>query len=209
MLPERAETLRRTLAMRTRYVTICTENMFHPHNASALLRNCDAFGVQEMHAVQELCDFKPNKMIVRGTDQWIDLHRHPSTADALAGLRQRGYRIVATTPRRGDFTPEDFPVEEAPFALLLGTEHAGITPETLDAADAFLQIPMCGFVESLNVSASAAVMLYILTRRLRRSEVAWQLTGEDAAEVLFRWMIATVRDAERILGVRFKDEELL
>lgn len=74
MLPERSETMRTTLANRTRYMTVCMENTFHPQNASALVRNCEAFGIQDIYTVEEHCRFSPNTNIVRGTDKWIDIH---------------------------------------------------------------------------------------------------------------------------------------
>ncbi len=110
---ERREVLRRTAAMRTRYMTILTENTFHPQNASALVRHCEAFGLQDLHTVETLCRFNPNVNIVRGTDKWIDITRHESTAEAVASLRGTGYRIVATTPHRESCTPETFDVGAA------------------------------------------------------------------------------------------------
>ncbi len=206
MTDDRADTLRRVLADRTRYATVCLENMFHPQNASALVRTCEAFGLQEMHAIEEKCRFLPNLPIVRGTDKWVDLHTHPSTGEAIRSLRRSGYRIVATTPHHGDTPPEEFDVEQGPFAVVFGTEHAGISEEMLQAADAFIRIPMCGFVESLNVSASASIILYELTTRLRRSGVAWQLEESDREQTLYRWMVRSVRDARRILATRFPEE---
>ncbi len=199
MLPEREQALRRTLEMRTRYVTICTENTFHPQNASALMRNCEAFGLQDIYAVEDLCRFSPHVRIVRGTDKWVNLHKYPTTTAALDVLRAEGYRIVATTPHHGSHTPESFDVASGRFALVFGTEHAGISDEVMDAADDFIKIPMCGFVESLNVSASAAIILYTLTSRLRASSAAWQLDESQQAEVLFRWMMESLRDSEKIL----------
>lgn len=167
MLPERYRTLCRTVEQRTRYMTICMENTFHPQNASALVRNCEAFGVQELHAVEELCHFSPNVQIVRGTDKWVEIHKHPTTAELIASLRARGYRIVATSPHHKDTTPQTFDVSAGPFALIFGTEHSGISDEVMAEADEFLRIPMCGMVESLNVSASAAILLYTLSTRVR------------------------------------------
>lgn len=206
MTPEREGTLRRVAEMRTRYLTFCTENTFHPQNASALLRSAEAFGLQDVHAVENLCKFRPNTRIVRGTDQWLDLHRHASTAGALADLRRRGYRIVATMPHAGDRTPETLDVESGPLALVFGTEHAGISREVIEAADDFVRIPMCGFVESLNVSASAAVLLHVLTQRIRACGAQWRIGERERAELLFRWMMASVRDSERILS-RFAENE--
>lgn len=199
MLPERAAVLRETLARRTRYMTVCMENTFHPQNASALVRTCEAFGVQDIYTVEELCRFSPNTNIVRGTDKWVDIRKFGSTPELIGVLREKGYRIVATSPHRDDSTPETFDVTQGPFALFFGTEHAGISREVIDAADEFVRIPMCGFVESLNVSASAAILLYGLSSRLRASEVDWRIPEPDRDEILLRWMRSTVRDSQRIL----------
>lgn len=199
MLPERSETLRRALAMRTRYMTLLAENTFHPQNAAALIRHCEAFGVQCMHTVEALCPFEPSASVVRGTDRWVDVVRHASTSEALAALRAGGYRIVATTPHREDRTPETFDVGAGPFALVFGTEHAGISEEVMASADEYLRIPMCGLVESLNVSASAAILIYQLSARMRASVDGWRLTDDERAEILYRWMRESVRDADRIL----------
>lgn len=203
---ERIQTLRRTLAMRTRYMTILTENTFHPQNASALVRHCEAFGVQDLHTVETMCRFDPSVNIVRGTDKWIDIIRHDSTEEAIASLKASGYRIVATTPHRESCTPETFDVEKGRFCLVFGTEHAGVSPQIISAADEFLRIPMCGMVESLNVSASAAILIYMLSQRMRLSDVAWRLLETERSEVMFRWVMSSVRDARRILERRFGAE---
>ncbi len=203
---ERIQTLRRTLALRTRYMTILTENTFHPQNASALVRHCEAFGVQDLHTVETMCRFDPSVNIVRGTDKWIDIIRHDSTEEAIASLKASGYRIVATTPHRESCTPETFDVEKGRFCLVFGTEHAGVSPQIISAADEFLRIPMCGMVESLNVSASAAILIYMLSQRMRLSDVAWRLSEAECSEVMFRWVMSSVRDARRILERRFGAE---
>ena len=166
---ERYEVLRRTVAMRTRYMTVLAENMYHGQNAAALIRHCEAFGVQEMHTVETLCRFEPNPDIVRGTDQWVDVRRHPSTGEALAALRGAGYRIVATTPHREDVTPETFDVARGPFA------------------------------------ASAAILIYMLSERMRLTVGEWCMTDAQQAETLFGWMRRSVKDADAILQRKFKD----
>lgn len=206
MTPERYAVLRKTVSMRTRYMTVLAENMYHGQNAAALIRHCEAFGVQRMHTVEALCRFEPNAAIARGTEQWVDVVRHRSTADALAALKAEGYRIVATTPHRGDHTPETFDVAAGPFALVFGTEHAGISDEVIAAADEFLRIPMCGMVESLNVSASAAILIYMLSERVRLTVPGWPMDDDAQAEVLYRWMTTSVRDAAAILEKRFPEK---
>ena len=201
---ERVEVLRRTLASRTRYMTILTENTFHPQNASALVRHCEAFGLQDLHTVETRCKFNPNVNIVRGTDKWVDITRHESTEEAISTLKSAGYRLVATTPHRESCTPETFDVAKGPFCLVFGTEHAGVSDEIIEAADEYLRIPMCGMVESLNVSASAAILIYMLSQRMRLTpSIDWALKEDDAREMLFRWVMSSVKDSERILERQF------
>lgn len=204
MLPERREALARALDNRTDYMTVMTENMFHPQNASAIVRHCEAFGVQNIHTVESLCAFNPNLNIVRGTDKWIDINRHATTAEALGALKAQGYRIVATTPHRESCTPETLDVCRGRFAIVFGTEKQGISDEVVAAADDFLRIPMCGLVESLNVSASAAILIYILSQRMRREVGEWQLSAERHAELLYRWYRASVKDADALLAREFE-----
>ncbi|MBQ9962826.1 MAG: RNA methyltransferase, partial [Alistipes sp.] len=187
MLPERLATLQRAVANRTKYMTLLAENMFHPQNASALVRHCEAFGVQNLHTVQTLCKFNPNVDIVRGTDKWIDIHRHNSTAEALAALKSEGYRIIATTPHRESCTPESFDVTKGKFAIVMGTEKTGISDEVMAAVDEFMRIPMCGMVESLNVSACAAIIVYMLSERMRHEVEDWQLTEQEQTRTLYKW----------------------
>ena len=205
MTSERFEVLARTVSQRTQYMTILAENTYHGQNAAALIRHCEAFGLQDMHTVETLCKFQPNTDIVRGTDQWVDLRRHPSTEEAIDALRKQGYRIVATTPHREDTVPETFDVTRGRFALVFGTEHSGISDEVIDTADEFLRIPMCGMVESLNVSASAAILIYMLSERVRQSVEEWQMSPEAQTEILYRWVRSSVKDARAILNRKFPD----
>lgn len=203
MTEERFSLFERTLAQRTDYMTILAENTFHPHNAAALMRHCEAFGVQRMHTIETRCVFDPSQNISRGSDRWLNLVRHSSTAEALSALKAEGYRLVATTPHRESCTPETFDVTKGKFALIFGTEHAGISDEALEAADEYLRIPMCGMVESLNVSASAAILIYQLTQRIRAQVADWQLTEEEQVRLLYDWTHLSVKDATRILERKF------
>ena len=206
MLPERYATMQRVVGDRTRYMTICAENTFHPQNASALVRHCEAFGVQELHAIEFLCGFQANLHIVRGTDKWVDIRRYESTAEAVAHLKEQGYRIVAATPHTNDKTPDSFDVAAGPFCLVFGTEKQGISPEIMAVADEFVKIPMYGFVESLNVSACAASLLQGMVERLHRSDVDWRLDDHQKAALLYRWMRESVKEADHILKQKFSDD---
>lgn len=92
-----------------------------------------------------------------------------------------------------------------PFALVFGTEHAGISDEVTASADEFLRIPMCGMVESLNVSASAAILIYMLSERVRLTVAGWRLPEHERTEILYRWMCTSVKDSREILNRKFGD----
>jgi tRNA (guanosine-2'-O-)-methyltransferase len=206
MLPERYATMRRVVGDRTKYMTVCAENTFHPQNASALVRHCEAFGVQELHAIEFLCGFQANTHIVRGTDKWVDIRRYTSTGEAVEHLKGEGYRIVAATPHTDDTTPDSFDVTKGKFCLVFGTEKQGISPEIMAVADEFVKIPMYGFVESLNVSASAAILIQGLVEKIHRSDVEWRLSPEQQSKLLYGWMRESIKDDEGILRKRFGED---
>ena len=201
---ERMATLQRALDGRTDYAAVCLENTFHPQNASAIMRTCEAFGIQNIHTIQEHCRFNPNVNIVRGTDKWIDMHSYGTTTEALTALKTAGYRIVATSPHAEDRTPDTFDVTSGPFVLVFGTEQEGISDEVRAAADEFIKIPMQGMVESLNVSVSAAVLLYTLSCRIRKEVADWQLSPHRSAVTQWKWYMESVRDSIAILEKYFE-----
>ena len=159
----------------------------------------DAAGQKRLRKVAKLCERYGLRVQNSVFELLVD-------AAQLAALKAEGYRIVATTPHRGDHTPETFDVAAGPFALVFGTEHAGISDEVIAAADEFLRIPMCGMVESLNVSASAAILIYMLSERVRLMVPGWRMDDAAQAEVLYRWMTTSVRDAAAILEKRFPEK---
>ena len=203
LLESRINTLNNALDMRTEYLTVMTENMFHAQNASAIVRHCEAFGVQNIHTVEELCPFLPTLNIALGTDKWIDIKRHATTADAIKDLRNEGYRIIATTPHHQSCTPETFDVKKGKFVLIFGTEKTGVSEEIMAEADEFLQIPMCGMVDSLNVSASAAILIYMLSQRMRLECDDWHLSDEKRTRTLYDWYRYAVRDSEALLERKY------
>ena len=121
-----------------------------------------------------------------------------NTLTAYAELRRAGYRIVATAPHRGTIDLEDFQVEEAPTALVFGNELDGLTDTALENADAFLRIPMRGFVESFNISVSAALCMHFLIHRLRRSRIDWRLSEGEKQELRLAWLRQSIRRVEAL-----------
>lgn len=202
--PERFDRLLTRVNLRTRYMTMCLEDIFYPHNASAVIRSAEAFGIQDIHAVQSLCHFSPSKDIVRGTDQWINLRRWDTTPELVGHLREQGYRIVVTSPHQGGHTPDTFDIHQGPFALFMGTEKTGISEWLASQADQYIQIPMVGFAESLNISVSAAIIASRLTERLRAEEgLQWQISTNERDELLYQWLRCSIKDVDNILNRKF------
>lgn len=201
---ERKERFEEVLAYRTRHITVVLEDIFQPHNASAVLRSCDLTGIQDIHIVENNYTFDINPDVVMGSTKWLDIHRYNelefNTPTAINRLKEQGYQIVATCPHRDDFTPEALPLDK-PIALVFGTEKTGITDYVMDHADRFVRIPMFGFTESYNISVSAALLVYILTHRLHDlQDVDWHLSEDEKQMVRLEWSRRTlnrIRQYER------------
>lgn len=197
--PRRFERMRAVLEHRTRYLTVAVEDVYQSHNASAVLRSCDSFGVQDVHIIEQTNAYEVNPAIELGTAQWLSLHSCARTDDCIEALRTRGYRIVATTPHGETTKLPDFSLAPGPVALLFGTEMHGLSDQAMALADERLEIPMTGFVESLNISVSAAVILYTLTSRLRTEGIDWALPQDQQKEILFTWLRSSVKEADEHL----------
>ncbi len=197
----RRRRIEQVLAERTRWIALVLEDIYQPHNSSAVLRSCECFGVQDVHIIENSNEYNPSPQVDMGSSGWLTLHRYDEGIDntelAIAVLRERGYKLVATTPHRDDCLLEDLAVDQ-PLALLFGTEDTGLSERALAASDAFVRIPMYGFTESLNISVSAALMLRELTRKMRVENRAWQLSGNEEAELRLQWYRGSIRGVELI-----------
>lgn len=187
------------IAHRTRHVTVALEDIYQPHNAAAVLRSCDCFGIQDVHVIENQNKFDPNPDVELGSLKWITLYKYNSkpenTSDCIAQLKKNGYKIVVTSPHKNDCTIEELDISTK-AALFFGTEMRGATPVAFEQADAFVKIPMVGFTESLNISVSAAVTLYTLISRLKRSAVNWRLSPEEELEIRLKWLKNSIPKSE-------------
>lgn len=188
------------LANRTKYISVVLEDIFQAHNASAVLRSCDCFGVQDVHFVENYNDYNISDEVTMGADKWLNIKRYNQEGNqsevAIKQLRDQGYRIVATTPHTNDVTIDELPLEEGKIALFFGTEHTGLSKHVMDNADCFVKIPMYGFTESFNISVSAALSLYSITERMRNSDVNWKLTDKEIMEIELDWARKSIRRLE-------------
>jgi tRNA (guanosine-2'-O-)-methyltransferase len=199
LLPERRERIDRAVASRTRTLTVVLEAFCDPHNVSAVLRSCEAFGVQEVHLVEgPMKPWDRNKKVSQNADKWLDVVRWKSTADCLGHLKSRGFSIYAT--RLG---PGSRPLGElsfaGPVALVLGNESRGVSREALALADLAYAIPMRGLVRSLNVSVAAAVSLFrAVERREAERGGHGDLSQAEARALRERFYLLAVKQRARV-----------
>ncbi len=196
---ERKNRFSEVLKYRTKFLTVVAEDVYHLHNASAIVRSCEIFGIQELHLTEGRFGKRIDKNIALGAQQWVDILSYDNTKNCMDSLRDSGYLIVAATPAGKTIDLEDFKLTQK-TALFFGTEKEGLTEEVLQSADRYLSIPMVGFTESLNVSVSAAIILQKLTSELRTSNLPWRLSEDEILEKRLDWAKKTIKDADQIIS---------
>lgn len=208
---ERWQRINEVLTNRTRYLTVVLEDIYQPHNASAVLRSCDCFGIQDVHIIENKNEFDPNKGVTIGADKWVSLQSYNqpqqnNTERCFGKLREQGYKIIATTPHENDVTIDEVSLDQK-TALVFGAELTGLSDYALKQADGYARIPMVGFSESFNISVSAALCLYELSTRLRKSRDDWQLTEPEKQELQFDWIKKSVRAPEKHIRRFLEDQK--
>jgi tRNA (guanosine-2'-O-)-methyltransferase len=158
---ERRQRLRTVIEARIGSVTLLLDAPHDPHNGAAILRSCDAFGLSQMHVLTRHHSFLASNIVSRGTERWVDVIEHSEALTAVEQLRRAGFELVVADPR-GELLPEQ--VRDLPrVALVLGNERSGVGDELLQSAGRSVRVPMVGFVESLNLSVSAALLMRAAT----------------------------------------------
>lgn len=201
---ERKNKFKEILTRRTKHFTVATEDVYQMHNASAVVRSCDVFGVQEAHLIEGKFGKRLDRKIAMGAQKWVDVHRYDSSGECIRTLRNKGYQIIATTPHIDSCYLHDFDVSK-PSAFFFGTELKGLSDEIIQNADGYLKIPMEGFTESLNISVSAAIILQHVTGKLRTSNIDWGLTEEEKLEKRIDWAKKSIRSIDDILNRYYED----
>lgn len=191
----------KVIADRTKHVTVALENIFQPQNASAVLRTSDVFGIQDVHVIENDNEYNINPRVVHGASKWINLHKYNekenNTLDCINKLKADGYKVYGTTPHTDDCLIQDIPLDEK-VALMFGTELTGLSDIAMENVDGFVKIPMYGFTESLNISVSASICLYELSKRLKNSDIDWQLSEDDKLDQLIVWAKKVIKDGTLI-----------
>lgn len=199
--PERNKRFDEILNQRTSYLTVVLEDLFQPQNASAVLRSCDCFGIQNVHVIENRNSFSIDTEVAMGASKWLSIykytHQQEINAQTILKLKEQGYRIIATTPHDDSQFLPDFDVSKGKAALVFGSELNGLSDEIIDAADEYLKIPMAGFTESFNISVSAAIIFYQLTQKMKENpKIHWQLTPEEKEEIKLLWLRRTIKSSK-------------
>lgn len=208
---DRWQTINEVLGKRTRHLTVVLEDIYQPHNASAVLRSCDCFGIQDVHVIENRNKFAPNKGITIGADKWISLYTYNkqgenNTERCYQQLKGEGYRIIATTPHEDDTTIDEVPVDQK-TALVFGAELEGLSDYALNHADEYARVPMVGFSESFNISVGAALCLYELSTRLRNTRDDWLLEDQEKLELQLDWLKKSIRASDQLVQKFLKERE--
>ena len=174
------------LSRRLGSVVVVLEAVHRRHNASAILRSCECFGVHEVHLITH--GFRPSKGAARGSERWLDIRHWESTQGAVSALRERGFQIFVADLMDDAYSPDTVPVD-GPIAVLMGAELTGVSNQARALADGAICVPMHGLTESLNVSVAAACILQRVTERRRLITSGGDLDTERQATFFEDWKV--------------------
>jgi tRNA (guanosine-2'-O-)-methyltransferase len=159
----RRSRLHAVIGARLASVAVVFDGPYDPHNGAAVVRTCDAFGVQQLQIVERPgTPFLAARSVARGAQKWIDLTCHRDAESLLAWARDAEMPLIGAHPE-GALCPEDLATMPR-IAIVLGNEREGIRPAIAAACTANVRVPMRGFTESLNVSVTAAILLHAAVR---------------------------------------------
>ena len=187
------------MASRTSYLQVVLEDIYQPHNASAVMRSCECFGIQNLHVIENRYSYTLNREVAMGSSKWITLHRYQqegadNTAICLESLKKQGFQIAATSLDASSVPLGQLPMDRK-TTLWFGTEEEGLSQTVLEQADVHVHIPMYGFTQSFNISVSAALCLYQLRQRME-AQGGWELDESGKREVYRLWLRNSIKNAE-------------
>lgn len=166
MTPERSERLVSVLNKRQDNITVVLENVFDPHNISAVMRTCDAVGIQDIFVLNTKIarHRKWGQKSSSSAHKWLTVHQFTDAAECFAALRAR-YDTILTTHLSSDAVSLHAVDFTGRIALVFGNEHAGVSDEIRAMADGNFIIPQVGIIRSLNISVACAVTVYEAMRQ--------------------------------------------
>lgn len=201
---ERIAKIESVLFNRTTHIAVLLEDIYQSHNASAVLRSCDCFGIQDIYTTESIDELIFSKAVTKNVQKWLALHRFKNSSSSniincIKDLKGKGYALVATSPYETSMSLDELPIEK-PIALMFGREKTGLSKYALEHADYKVKIPMVGFSESLNISVSAAICLQHLTSKLKETypRSFWKLPVQRQEELKREWYRKAVKSSEAL-----------
>lgn len=195
MTAERVARLDEVLARRQPDLTVFADNLHKPKNFSAMVRNCDAVGINEIHVSPGADSLRTHWKTSQGAEKWVYIKTHDSSSSACSYLKSKGFQLVAAhlSDAAIDYCEVDY---TRPTALMLGSELFGVSDETLSHVDRQINIPMMGVTQSLNVSVACAVVLYEAQRQRQGAGMydRCRLDDETLARQRFEWLHPVLAD---------------
>ncbi len=190
MTPERNERLNAVLAKRQPGLTVVLENVADPHNISAVMRTCDAVGIQDIYILNTTIP-RHKKWGAKSSSsaaKWLTIHQFSDVHACFAGLREKYKKIYTTHLSSDAVSLHELDLTE-PVALVFGNEHAGVSEEMISMADGNFIIPQVGIIKSLNISVACAVTLYEAFRQKQAAGhyLTPQLQGEALTVLRESW----------------------
>jgi len=190
MTPERQKKLLSVLKNRQNDLTVVLENVFDPHNISAVMRTCDAVGVQEVYVLNTKIaqHSKWGKRSSSSAAKWLTIHQFTNAEDCFSSLRERYSTILTTCLTDHAISLHEIDLTKS-IALVFGNEHDGVSEEIRKFSDGNFIIPQVGIIRSLNISVACAVTLYEAYRQknLAGHYEKQKINGEEAKRLLTEW----------------------
>lgn len=189
--------IEKVLSHRTRYLTIALEDIYLSQNASAVVRTCECFGLQDVHIIENSAKYSTNRKVLKGADKWMTLYRYREKGEnqtkvCFQKLRTQGYKIFAADPDENCPSIHDIDLSR-PLAIVMGNELEGLSSFALENCDQRITIPMYGFTGSFNISVSAALCIQSIIGRIRNSEIKIELTDEEKETLRYFWYKKIIR----------------
>jgi tRNA (guanosine-2'-O-)-methyltransferase len=204
MTLERCARLDAVLAARQPDLTVFAENLHKPRNFSAMVRNCDAVGINEMHVLPGEHDLRTHWNTSQGAEKWIQIRTHENPEDACTHLKSNGFQLVAAHLSDAAVDYRDIDYTKA-TALVLGSELFGVSNATLSFVDEQIKIPMMGVTQSLNVSVACAIVLYEAQRQRQAAGMydTRRLDDETLETQRFEWLHPVLADYCQRHGLKY------
>jgi tRNA (guanosine-2'-O-)-methyltransferase len=183
---QRTARIEAVLGGRLDAVHVAVERLEDPHNGAAVVRTAEALGAMHVHAIDVPDGSLHGSSTTQGAYYWVHTYHHPDRETFLTALRGGGVRLAGAL-MEGTHCVDELPVDR-PLCVVFGNEKVGLSRELLAACDLTFRIPMVGMSESLNLSVSAAITLYQVTRARRLVlGASGDLAGEPLARMRARY----------------------